>query len=50
MQATELLKSYYVDTNTWDEMYMESSVREQYQRVVAFMQQLNLDELNKKGE
>jgi uncharacterized circularly permuted ATP-grasp superfamily protein len=50
MQATELLKSYYVDTNTWDEMYMESSVREQYQRVVAFMQQLNLEELNKKEE
>src|SRR5688500_6771141 len=50
MQATELLKSYYVDTNTWDEMYMESSVREQYQRVVAFMQQLNFEELNKKEE
>lgn len=50
MQATELLKSYFVDTNTWDEMYMESSVREQYQRVVAFMQQLDLDELNKKEE
>ena len=50
MQATELLRSYYVDTNTWDEMYRESSVREQYQRVVAFMQQLDLDELNKKEE
>ena len=50
MQATELLKTYYVDTNTWDEMYMESSVREQYQRVVEFMQQLSLEELNKKEE
>jgi len=50
MQATELLKSYFVDTNTWDEMYRESSVREQYQRVVEFMQQLDLDELNKKEE
>ena len=50
MQATELLKSYFVDTNTWDEMYKEPAVREQYQRVVAFMQQLNLDELNKKEE
>ena len=50
MQATELLKSYFVDTNTWDEMYMEASVREQYQRVVAFMQQLDLEELNKKEE
>jgi uncharacterized circularly permuted ATP-grasp superfamily protein len=50
MQATELLKTYYVDTNTWDEMYRESSVREQYQRVVEFMQQLDLEELNKKEE
>src|SRR3954469_12316629 len=50
MQATELLKSYYVDTNTWDEMYRDSSVREQYQRVVDFMQQLELGELNKKEE
>jgi len=50
MQATELLRTYYVDTNTWDEMYRDSSVREQYQRVVAFMQQLDQDELNKKEE
>lgn len=50
MQANKLLKTYFVDTNTWDEMYMESSVREQYQRVVAYMQQLDLDELNKKEE
>jgi uncharacterized circularly permuted ATP-grasp superfamily protein len=50
MQATELLKTYYVDTNTWDEMYRESTVREQYQRVMAFMQQLDLEELNKKEE
>ncbi|MFL5744640.1 MAG: circularly permuted type 2 ATP-grasp protein [Niastella sp.] len=45
-----MLKTYYVDTNTWDEMYRESSVREQYQRVVEFMQQLDLEELNKKEE
>ncbi|HEY1202179.1 MAG TPA: circularly permuted type 2 ATP-grasp protein, partial [Niastella sp.] len=50
MQATELLKTYYVDTNTWDEMYTQATVREQYQRVVEFMQQLNLEELNKKEE
>src|SRR5687767_9738359 len=50
MQATELLNSYYIDANTWDEMCMEGAVREQYQRVVAYMQQLDMEELNKKEE
>jgi uncharacterized circularly permuted ATP-grasp superfamily protein len=50
MQATELLNTYFVDTHTWDEMYNKALVREQYQRVVDYMQQLSLDELNKKEE
>ena len=50
MQASELLSTYYVDANTWDEMYKDSSVREQYKGVVEFMQQLSIDELNKKEE
>ena len=29
MQASELLQSYLVDANTWDEMYKDASVREQ---------------------
>ncbi|MFI5155814.1 MAG: circularly permuted type 2 ATP-grasp protein [Chitinophagales bacterium] len=50
MQASELLSAYYVDAHTWDEMYKDASVRDQYKGVVDFMQQLNVDELNKKEE
>jgi uncharacterized circularly permuted ATP-grasp superfamily protein len=50
MQTSELLQSYLVDTNTWDEMYKDASVREQYKKVVDFLQHLSVDELNKKEE
>src|SRR5580693_6816318 len=50
MQASELLNTYYVDTGTWDEMYENATVREQYRGVVDFMQQLSIEELNKKEE
>ena len=50
MKASELLSAYYVDAHTWDEMYKDASVREQYKGVLDFMQQLNIDELNKKEE
>lgn len=50
MQTSELLQSYLVDTNTWDEMYKNASVREQYQKAVEFLQQLSVEELNKKEE
>ena len=40
MQTSELLHTYHVDSNTWDEMYKDSSIREQYKGVVEFMQQL----------
>src|SRR5262245_49399122 len=50
MQATELLNAYYLDTNTWYEMCAGATVREQYQRVVEYMQQLDMEELNKKEE
>jgi uncharacterized circularly permuted ATP-grasp superfamily protein len=50
MQTTELLNSYFVDSRTWDEMYTNESVREQYRKVVEFMQQLSIDELNHKEE
>src|SRR5882757_5435021 len=50
MQTSELLQSYLVDANTWDEMYADAAVREQYKKVVEFMQQLSIDELNKKEE
>jgi len=50
MQTSELLQSYLVDANTWDEMYKNASVREQYQKAVEFLQQLSVEELNKKEE
>jgi len=50
MQASELLQSYLVDANTWDEMYKDASVREQYKKALGFLQQLSIDELNKKEE
>jgi uncharacterized circularly permuted ATP-grasp superfamily protein len=50
MQASELLNTYYVDTGTWDEMYENGTVRDQYKGVVDFMQQLSIEELNKKEE
>jgi uncharacterized circularly permuted ATP-grasp superfamily protein len=50
MQASELLSAYYVDAHTWDEMYKDAAVREQYRGVVDFMQRLNIEELNKKEE
>src|SRR6202012_2910138 len=50
MQTSELLQSYLVDTNTWDEMYKDASVREQYKKVLNFLQQLSIEELNKKEE
>jgi uncharacterized circularly permuted ATP-grasp superfamily protein len=50
MQTSELLQSYLVDTNTWDEMYKDASVREQYKKVLTFLQQLSIEELNKKEE
>src|SRR5882762_8040799 len=50
MQTSELLNSYHVDANTWDEMYTDLSVREHYQGVVDFMQQMSIDELNRKEE
>ncbi|MBC7626210.1 hypothetical protein [Ferruginibacter sp.] len=50
MQASDLLQSYLVDVDTWDEMYSGASVREQYKKAVEFMQQLSVEELNKKEE
>ncbi len=50
MKANELLQSYLVSTHTWDEMYKDASVREQYKRALHFLQQLSVDELNKKEE
>src|SRR6185503_1682801 len=64
MQTSELLNSYFVDPGTWDEMYTDPErtrgslsegrtldlVRGQYRPVVDFMQQMSMEELNKKEE
>lgn len=50
MQASDLLQSYLVDADTWDELYSGASVREQYKKAVEFMQQHSVEELNKKEE
>ncbi len=50
MQTSELLQSYLVDNHTWDEMYKDASVRHQYQKALAFLQELSIEELNKKEE
>lgn len=47
---TNLISTYSPDFNTWDEMYEKSTVRNQYQGVVKFLEQLGVDELNKKEE
>src|SRR6478609_1722489 len=50
MKAAELLDNYYVDSDTWDEMSENSVLRDQYRNVMTFMQQLSIEELNKKEE
>ncbi len=50
MYTNELLASYVNEPGTWDEMYINPSVREQYKGVVDFMQQLSIEELNRKEE
>lgn len=50
MQTSELMQSYLVDTNTWDEMYTDSSVREHYKNAVEFLEKLSIDDLNKREE
>ncbi len=50
MHTTELLNSYLVDSNTWDEMYTDSAVRGQYQGVVDLLRQMSVEELSKKEE
>ena len=50
MQTSDLLNSYSIDPGTWDEMYSGLDVRGQYRGVVDFMQQMSIEELNKKEE
>jgi uncharacterized circularly permuted ATP-grasp superfamily protein len=50
MRTNEILSNYKPTENTWDEMYVNDSVRNQYQSVVSFLEQLSFEELTKKEE
>lgn len=44
------MQSYLVPDIVWDEMVGDNAVREQYLKVVQFLNQLSIEELNKKEE
>ena len=50
MQPRNLIQSYLVDTDTYDEMYNNSSIRDHYKNTVEFLEKLSIDDLNKKEE
>jgi uncharacterized circularly permuted ATP-grasp superfamily protein len=50
MKAGDLINSYYVDTRTWDEMHGDNGVRERYKGVVEYLENLSIEELNKKED
>ena len=50
MLTGELLQSYLVPNAVWDEMVDNNAVREQYSKAMHFLNQLSIDELNKKEE
>src|SRR4030095_12942784 len=50
MHITELLNDYFIDNAVWDEMCTKDDVRQHYAGVMKSMQQLSIDELNKKEE
>src|SRR5260370_19241195 len=50
MLSNELLNSYDVGVHAWDEMYVHQAVRPQSQGVVDFLQQMSIEELNKREE
>ncbi len=50
MEATGLFKTYPHDPCVWDEMKDSAHIREQYRNVFEFLQNIPVDELNKKEE
>ena len=50
MLTGELLQSYLVPNAVWDEMIDNNAVREQYSKAMHFLNQLSIDEMNKKEE
>ncbi|MFT3682361.1 MAG: circularly permuted type 2 ATP-grasp protein [Ferruginibacter sp.] len=50
MLTGEMLQSYPVPNSVWDEMVDNETIRDQYSKVVNFLSQLSVEELNKKEE
>ncbi|WP_276374720.1 circularly permuted type 2 ATP-grasp protein [Chryseolinea sp. H1M3-3] len=50
MPSTHLFQQYSLAPRTWDEMYENENVRDQYQNVFDFLQGIPPDELSKKEE
>ena len=50
MRITELFNEYYIDNSVWDEMCTSQEVRQHYHAVMKSMQELSIEELNKKEE
>jgi uncharacterized circularly permuted ATP-grasp superfamily protein len=50
MQTSELLNGYQVDPQTWDEMCAGRTVREQYRGIVEFMQEMSMEDLQRKED
>jgi uncharacterized circularly permuted ATP-grasp superfamily protein len=50
MESSSLFRGYQPVSGTWDEMYDGSTVRDPYRSVLDFLNQIPLDELNKKEE
>ncbi|HMO62340.1 MAG TPA: circularly permuted type 2 ATP-grasp protein [Ferruginibacter sp.] len=50
MLTGELLQSYLVPDNVWDEMVLDNTIRDQYNKAVNFLNQLSIEELNRKEE
>ena len=50
MKSTELFRQYQLAPNTWDEMYREEEVRNQYRNVFDSLSAIPSDELSKKEE
>src|SRR5215213_2418598 len=50
MSAPELFREYPLTSNTWDEMFQEKDVRNQYQGFLQFLRSIPADELNGKED
>lgn len=50
MSTTELFANYQQSARTWDEMYNNSHVREQYQHIHHFLQNISAEDINHKEE